>query len=251
MFDKTPELYDRIYGSFKDYSAEAADIAGLLGRVAPEARRVLDVACGTGTHVLHLRREHGFEVDGLDIEAGFLELARGKVPEARFWQCDMADFELDTTFDAILCLFSSVGYVREVGRLHDAALRFRQHLDPGGVLILEPWFTPDNWHPGRIYLHTSDEEGLTVVRMSHSTVRGNVSELAFHYLIGTSSGIEHRLEHHALGLFTQEQMVRALEDGGFQDVDYDPEGLTGRGLYVARVTDSSAGVSGPDGHAED
>jgi len=70
--------------------------------------------------------------------------------------------------------------------------------------------------------------------MSHSTVEGHVSKLLFHYLIGGPDGIEHRVEHHALGLFTREEMTQAFARTGFSDVQYDPDGLTGRGLYLAR-----------------
>ena len=236
MFDKTPELYDLIYGGFKDYESEAEAIAQLLGRWAPSAKTVLDVACGTGSHIAHLRRSHDLAADGLDIERGFLEVARAKVPEARFWLGDMADFELNTTFDAVLCLFSAVGYVGTLERLRSAVSRFRQHLSPGGVLILEPWFAPDGWTHGRVYMHTREEGDLRVVRMSHSTVEGRISRLEFHYLIGDGSGIEHRTESHELGLFTQAEMLEALERAGFRDVEYDPRGLTDRGLYLARAS---------------
>lgn len=235
MFDKTPELYDLIYGGFKDYESEAASIARLVAHLAPGASTVLDVACGTGSHVAHLRRSHGLLADGLDIETGFLDLARAKVPEARFWHGDMADFDLGTTFDAVLCLFSAVGYLKDLQRLESAVCRFRKHLSPGGVLILEPWFTPDGWTPGRIYVHCREEESVKVVRMSHSTVEGRISRLVFHYLIGDGSGIEHRTEVHELGLFTQAEMHAALSNAGFRDVEYDPKGLTDRGLYVARA----------------
>ena len=50
MFDASAEYYDLIYGSFKDYPREAAQIAGLLRQNMPHCRTVLDVACGSGEH---------------------------------------------------------------------------------------------------------------------------------------------------------------------------------------------------------
>ncbi len=75
MFSESIELYDTIYSEFKDFEAEAAQVATLLREKCPAAKRLLDVGCGTGRHAAALVAEHGFQVDGLDIESGFLEIA--------------------------------------------------------------------------------------------------------------------------------------------------------------------------------
>ena len=54
----------------------------------------------------------------------------------------------------------------------------------------------------------------------------------FHYLRGTPDGIEHYSERMELALFTRDEMTRAFESAGMA-VRYDPEGLMGRGLYLA------------------
>lgn len=235
MFSESPELYDVIYSSFKDYASESQAVATLLRQVAPDARDILDVGCGTGEHARHLQCTHEYRVDGLDIEPGFLQRARAKLPDSTFWQGDMSDFSLGRSYDAVLCLFSAIGYVVSLDRLRAALSSFRTHLRPGGVALVEPWFQPDEWHPGRVYMVTTESEGLHVVRMSHSTVRGRVSVLDFHYLIGTPEGIDHRTETHELGLFTRDEMLASFAEAGFDSVDHDPEGLIGRGMYVARA----------------
>lgn len=235
MFSETPGVYDEIYG-FKDYAGETRRVAELLEELAPGARRILEVGCGTGGHARHLVRDHGYELQGLDLEKAFVELARRKVPEATFHHGDMADFDLGEEFDAVLCLFSSIGYLTTLDRVEAALGCFRAHLAEGGVALVEPWFTPESWHPGRIYLHTSESDGRQVVRMSHSTVEGRISRLRFHYLVGDEGGIEHRTEDHELGLFTVEEMLGAFDRAGFREVEHDAEGLIGRGMYRARRT---------------
>jgi len=100
--------------------------------------------------------------------------------------------------------------------------------------VVEPWFPPESWSPGRDYVHTGETSLGHIVRMSHSTVEGRVSKLEFHYLIGSASGIDHRVEYHELGLFTTAELTGAFERAGFESIQYDPEGLTGRGLLIAR-----------------
>lgn len=235
MFSDSAELYDLIYGQFKDYPDEASRVASLLRRVHPGAETVLDVGCGTGEHARLLTAEHDYRVDGIDMEPAFVRIAAEKNPGGTFERGDMVDFDLGRRYDVVLCLFSSIGYARTVGNVRRALESFRRHLAPGGVVVVEPWFEPGAWRPGRVYMKTAETEEVKVCRMSHSTERDGVSVLEFHYLIGHGDGIEHRREVHELGLFTAAQMTAAFADAGLQVVEHDPEGLIGRGLFVARA----------------
>src|SRR5947207_13954595 len=116
MFTASAEFYDLIYSTFKDYSAEVAQIASMLRRVNPRCQTVLDVACGTGEHARRLAAD-GFVVDGLDLDPAFVRIAREKNPAGRFVEADMSDFHLAQRYDAVLCLFSSIGYLRTLDRV--------------------------------------------------------------------------------------------------------------------------------------
>src|SRR5262249_1845430 len=111
MFSASAEFYDLIYSTFKDYAAEAEQIANLLRRRNALCRTLLDVACGSGEHARRLAAG-GFLVDGLDLDPNFVRLARLKHPAGRFFEGDMASFHLAQQYDAVLCLFSSIGYLR-------------------------------------------------------------------------------------------------------------------------------------------
>ena len=233
MFSKTAELYDLIYQQFKDYPEESQRIATLLERIHPKAQTILDVACGTGEHAYILGTEHGYKVDGLDLDPDFVRIARQKNPGGEFFCADMIDFELERSYDVVLCLFSSIGYVKTLENVRRTLEAFRRHLAPGGTVVVEPWFGPGQWQPGSVFMKTAETSGLKVCRMSHSVVEDLISILEFHYLIGSGEGIDHRKEIHELGLFTTEEMERCFIDAGLDVVEHDPEGLIGRGLFVA------------------
>lgn len=233
MFSATAELYDLIYSQFKDYQAEARALAERLWVELPGGRRLLDVACGTGEHARHLIEQYGYEVDGLDLDPEFVRLARAKLPGREVYQGDMTAFSLKRHYDAILCLFSSIGYVRTLDRLQAALECFRAHLAPGGIVVVEPWFEPGAIEPGRITVNQAEGGGKQVVRMATIAVEDRLSRLRMEYLIGSREGIRHVSETHELGLFTVAETLAAFEAAGLQ-ATHDPKGLTGRGLYVAR-----------------
>ncbi|NOT26139.1 MAG: class I SAM-dependent methyltransferase [Acidobacteria bacterium] len=110
MFTKTAKYYDEIY-SFKDYSAETDAIRSIIKQEHPIARSILDVGCGTGEHARRLATD--FAVDGIDLEPEFIKSAQSKVAPGTFSVADMRQFALGKRYDAVLCLFSSIGYLRQ------------------------------------------------------------------------------------------------------------------------------------------
>lgn len=147
----------------------------------------------------------------------------------------MIEFELGRSYDAVLCLFSSIGYAKTLENARRTLANCRRHLAVGGVVVVEPWFGPGEWHTGSVFMKTAEAEGVKVCRMSHSVVQDGVSVLEFQCLVARAEGIEHRREFHELGLFTAEEMTRCFAEAGLDVVEYDPEGLIGRGLFVARA----------------
>lgn len=236
MFVESAEFYDAIY-SFKDYAAEAEQVTALICSVQPDAITVLDVACGTGEHALLLTTQHGFEVDGLDINGDLLAVARKKNPAGYFYEADMSDFSLGYTYDAIVCLFSAIGYLTTLEQVERALRCFRKHLAPNGVVLVEPWFSPGILDTSRVSKNTATYQGRTVVRTSHITVEGRISRIHFSYDIETPDGMRHATEVHELGLFTPKEMGVAFQAAGFK-ARFDPKGPTGRGLWTATRVNS-------------
>lgn len=235
MFAKSAQWYDALYG-FKDYAKESAGIVSLLKNEHVAASSVLDVACGTAEHDRHLAQ--AYRVDGLDINEEFVRTAAAKNPGGEYFCADMMDFALGKSYDVVLCLFSSIGYARTIGNVVRALRCFRRHLNKDGIVVVEPWFTPDTWKPiGRVHLITAETPEGKICRMNISEQEGALSVINFHYLVGTASGVEHFTERHELGLFSVDEMKDAFAEAHLA-VSYDKTGLSGRGLYVARKSDS-------------
>ena len=230
MFSKSQHLYDLIYQSFKDYAAEAAQVDEIIRSRNPDAKSLLDVACGTGLHLEHLASRYTCE--GVDLDPGQLEVARARMPDVPLHQGDMIDFDLGRSFDVVTCLFSSIGYVKSEEELDRAVATMARHLSPGGLLLIEPWFFPQAFIHGHVGVVTVESDDVHVVRMHTSKIVGDRSIMEFHYLVGTSESVEHFTEIHDTGLFPRSSYERAFEAAGL-DHEFDEEGLFGRGLFVA------------------
>lgn len=187
-----------------------------------------------GEHARHLSEKQGFFVDGLDIEPGFVRIAQGKLPNATIAEADMCNVHLNRRYDAVVCLFSAIGYVRTVENLHRAVRCIRHHLTDGGAVIVEPWFAPDQVRSDFVFLKTGEKDEAKVCRMGRMTVDDRISRIEFEYLIGLPEGIRRASEVHELGPFTVAEMQEAFVRNGLE-VEHDPKGPTGRGLYIARV----------------
>lgn len=228
MYSESVDIYDKIY-SFKDYHKEAAFLTDLIKTKATSAYTLLDVACGTGKHLQYLKEQ--FEAEGIDISARFVAAAKRNNPKLEFHVGDMVKFRLPKRYDVITCLFSSIGYVKTTTNLAKAITNMANHLATNGLLLIEPWFTPEAWHPNTAHATFVDEPELKIARMSTSKSKVSLSIMEMHYLVCTPQTTRHFTELHQLGLFSQEQMLDALRKANLVS-EYQSEGLTGRGLYL-------------------
>ncbi|WP_426060616.1 class I SAM-dependent DNA methyltransferase [Hymenobacter sp. B1770] len=227
MFTKTAEYYDALY-HFKDYEEAGNALHALIQHQAPQAASLLDVACGTGKHLAYLHNRYACA--GLDLNPELLAVAQKRCLTVPFHHADMTDFQLPETFDVVACLFSSIGYVQTVENLRKAVACFTRHLNPGGLLVIEPWITPENYWIDKITANFVDQPNLKIAWMYTSQLHGLTSVFDINYLVGTAEGVTSFTESHIMGLWTDAEYREAIEAAGVA-VNYDPKGLFGRGMY--------------------
>jgi ubiquinone/menaquinone biosynthesis C-methylase UbiE len=223
--------YDQVY-AWKDYAGDVRRIRALARRKGrPHSRTLLDVGCGTGTHLLLLKR--WFRCTGLDRSPEMLRVARRKSRDVRWVVGDMERFELGEQFDVVTCLFGAIGYARTIPRLRRTLRGFARHLRPGGLLVIDPWMTPDSFRDGHVNLRVHDTADVKIARIGVSRRRGRTSTVEFGYVIGTPGGpVRMFRETHRLGLFTVSEQLAALEAAGFR-AQFLRRGFTfDRGLFV-------------------
>lgn len=231
MFASSTPHYDRIY-AWKDYATEAGQVAELVRRHGrPGSRTLLDVACGTGKHLEALRPQ--FEVAGADLLPEMLAQAAQRLPGVALAQGDFRTLDLGRRFDVVTCLFSSIGYAVTEEDLRAVWRTLARHLAPGGVVIVEPWFSLAGMHPGHVGLRVIDEPDLKLVRMNTTLVEGRLSTMDLHHLVGTAAGTIHFVERHVLASWTDAEMEAAARAAGLR-ASFEGQALP-RGAWIGKA----------------
>jgi SAM-dependent methyltransferase len=136
------ELYDLFY-SEKPYYEEAAFIHQCLQTYGNAVKNILELACGTGTHALLLEK-YGYKITATDNSADMLAQAKRKGESShsqvdfRFQDMRSLDFP-QSSWDSVLCLFDSIGYVASNDNILKVLRGVNRQLRPEGIFIFEFW----------------------------------------------------------------------------------------------------------------
>lgn len=148
VFDIYARYYDLMYRD-KDYVAEAEYVASRIREHAPQAKRILELGCGTGAHAEHLARM-GYTIHGVDLSEAMLARAEARKaslpPEVAarlsFSLGDVRTVRKGETNDVVISLFHVMSYQTTNADLEAAFRTAAVHLKPGGLFLFDFWYGP-------------------------------------------------------------------------------------------------------------
>jgi len=233
-FKAISTYYDALYVNDREYAPEAARVKELLTRHGvPPKGELLVLACGTGGHIPYFKDD--YNVSGLDLSEDMLDLAREKFPDIRFHLGNLIDFKLDMDFDAMICLYGSIGFVKTVDNLRASMRRIATHLRPNGVVLITPWSTVEEFQD-LIVVDAADQPDLKIARMEQVRLKeAKIVEVIFHHLIGKDGEVTYHKQSMEIGLFSREEYISAMTDAGFKVVEeYTGTDVRG-GAYIGKL----------------
>lgn len=222
------DYYDLIYAE-KDYAGEAAFVHACLQKYANgNVKRVLELACGTGNHSFHLA-EHGYDLLATDYSADMIRVARSKLANRdlplQFQSADMRALPTPAEpYDAVLCLFDSIGYVQTNAAIAEALKGIRRSLRPGGLLVLEFWHAPamlKGYDPLRIRRFPVAGGELLRISETHLEPEKSLAHVTYTIYNHQADGRTTQLtETQTNRYFLQGEMHLWLESHGFAPLAY-------------------------------
>lgn len=153
-----PELYDLVLDHFHD------DLPFWLEEAGAGGGPFLEVACGTGRVMLHLR-ERGFDADGLDLSAPMIArlhakaAARGLVVTAVI--ADMRDFTVPRRYARVAIPFNGFAHCETIADQVRCLRCCHQHLERGGALVIHMSY------PGESYWNEPDVDRVLEREVAH------------------------------------------------------------------------------------
>jgi SAM-dependent methyltransferase len=139
------DTYARFYDL--DYGDRIEDLLMIEQFAARCGSPILELGCGTGRVLLPLASA-GYQVTGVDLSPAMLAIARRKIAAAGLTnhvtlvEQDMRYLELDRRFNMAFVAVNSFMHLPTSDDQLLALCSIRQHLNPGGLLLLD-LFYPD------------------------------------------------------------------------------------------------------------
>jgi SAM-dependent methyltransferase len=191
-------------------------------------RRVLDIACGTGPHLVRLA-ERGYRMSGLDLSPENVEFLRERI-EAKGLAVtlqigDMTSFRLPRPVDGAICMQDSQGHLLTneaiVAHLRSVAAAVR----PGGLYVFDRYMCSSWTDPARRWSWTRRRGGATVRATFEALKDLNPVTQVFAEEMELSvqeNGAHHvyRQRHSSRMVFPQELRSLVALAGGFELVEW-------------------------------
>lgn len=204
-----------------------------------KVKSVLDIACGSGRHVLGLAHR-GYKCTGQDLTPTQIQIAKARAKRdglsIRLWQGDAAKLKYDSEFDAVLA-------IRILSLLPDddsvlSCLRQIHHvLRSGGIMvcnIANPFYDGENWFSLKSiqrghYFRETVVPGMRSISIDQVEDFDPIHGVALWnetHVIEVPDGVHIFREHEHLRLLTYWDVLHYLQIAGFKEIKCYPDWKT-------------------------
>lgn len=231
LHNQLAKYYDRVY-SFRDYLDEAVRLQNIIIKYLESGgNMLLDVACGTGLHLKHLKDD--FVCTGVDLSKSMLKIARKNVKSVTFKEADMKTMRLKRQFDVIICMLSSIGYVKTTASLERTIQNFSKHLNKGGLVLIEPSHSKSFYVSGKPRITTYNGKDAKIARINFVKIRKATAILNMHIMIAErGKDAKYFVDKHELGLFGVNSTLKIMKIAGLKSKYLKSGLMTGRELFI-------------------
>jgi len=138
-YGKFAYIYDR-FAREKMYEKQLEYLESIFRKFNFVPKKILDLACGTGTFLIHLNKR-GYDVVGIDASEDMLKVAKNKIKkinlEIPLFHKDMRNFSLKWKIDCVTCLYDSLNNLNTVSDLKKTFKCVNNSLNKKGLFIFD------------------------------------------------------------------------------------------------------------------
>jgi SAM-dependent methyltransferase len=216
QYERLARYHDLAEQRLIDYEADIASLDEAFR--GSGARTVLDLACGTGTHLLGLARL-GYECAGMDLEPQMIAVAREKAERHQqnieLFAGDMRDYSLGRTFDAAFALYALTSLETKAD-LRAALASARRAVRDGGWFYFNLLNADAGGATGPAsYIDAVVTEPIRLVRLNQVFRRGDVQDWSAVYMIDEGKGLDLIVDNRQLHYHRLEAVQAELSRASF------------------------------------
>jgi Methylase involved in ubiquinone/menaquinone biosynthesis len=135
-YDVFARFYDELMGDV-DYRGRAGYLDRLIRQYKPDARLLVDLACGTGQLTVELAALN-YDATGVDSSDEMLSRARERSDSSILWLNQrLEELDMYGTVDAFVCTLDSLNHLDDSETLLLALSRVSLFLEPDGVFVFD------------------------------------------------------------------------------------------------------------------
>lgn len=254
LMTETPEN-EGIYSGFArgydlvmkdvDYPLWAQYVLDLLEHYQINGRRILNLACGTGSTEA-VWAKAGYKVTGIDQSATMIEEAIRKnpdLPHTTFQVGDMRTLDLHEEYDFVFCLYDSLNYLTHPRDVQSCFEGVARHLRSGGGFIFDVATEANILENFTNTTYSENFEDFAYIWENEYNIKTKICRSDFYFFLRMAGEQVFTRSHevHYQRIYTNRELLRWLREAGFEFLgSYDgftwnaPEAASERIHFVAR-----------------
>ncbi len=211
------DFYDKLTGNV-EYSKRAQYILGILRKHNHDAGLTLDLACGTGSLTLELKKS-GVDIYGVDGSADMLSVALQKAAEEGeqilYLRQKMQSIDLYGTIDTCLCTLDSINHLTDKKDVQKTFQRVSLFMNPQGLFIFDvnTVYKHKEVLKDNVFVFDTDEVYCV---WQNTPLEDNMVEISLDFFIPEENNYYRMTETFRERAYTVEELSEMLAQAGFE-----------------------------------
>ncbi|MDP0492934.1 MAG: class I SAM-dependent methyltransferase [Fusobacterium sp. JB021] len=217
MYKNFSKVYDK-FMEFCNYDEWTELLEENIKKNLNEARKILDLGCGTGEILKRLSNK--YTCSGLDLSEHMLNRANEKCENVRLYLGDMREFDTYEKYDVIFSFFDTINHLTSLEELLDTLNSVKNSLEPGGIYVFDVVDRNfmDKMFSNGIFADVREDFSVIWEHEKYEETSLDVIE-ATYFLKNEDNLYEKYEEYYEKKIFTDEEIERVIKISGLKKQD--------------------------------